>query len=154
VHRRATALKTTLSVLVCLPGEALLAHVGDCRVVLMRDGGTRQLTRDHSWSRDLGALGWVLRGGRKRTRHVLHRALGDQPMVRVDTAQMVSLPGDRFVLCSDGVWGGLSASAFAALVLEPLDDQSLAERLTREALAAGSTDDASAVVVSVPLDGV
>ncbi len=146
---RATALKTTLSVLVCLPGEALLAHIGDCRVTLVREGIARQLTRDHSWSRDLGVLGWVLHGGRQRTRHVLHRALGDQPMVRVDTARVDLRPGDRFVLCSDGVWGNLSASAFAALVMEPLDDQSLAERLTREALASGGSDDASAAVVSM-----
>jgi len=146
---RATALKTTLSVLVCLPDEALLAHVGDCRVLLVRDGHMLQLTRDHSWSRDLSVFGWLLHGGQKRTRHTLHRALGDQPIVRVDTARLALQAGDRFVLCSDGVWGYLSASAFAALALAPLDNQSLAERLAGEALAVGGVDDASAAVVSV-----
>lgn len=148
---RATALKTTLSTIACLPDEALLAHVGDCRVLLVRDGMLRQLTRDHSWSREMRFLGWIQRGSlaRHRSRHYLSRALGDQPLVRVDTARVELKTDDRFILCSDGVWSSIPAPDFAAFAAKHTDDQSLAELLTREAHARGGTDDASAAVISV-----
>jgi PPM family protein phosphatase len=145
---RATALKTTLSAVVCLPDEALLAHVGDCRV---RDGTLRQLTRDHSWSREMRFFSWIQRGSlaQHRSRHFLSRALGDQPLVRVDTARVELKADDRFILCSDGVWSSISAPDFAAFASKHTDDQTLAETLTREAQARGGTDDASAAVISV-----
>lgn len=148
---RGTALKTTLSALVCLPQEALLAHVGDCRVFLVRAGKVSQLTTDHSWSNQMGFPRWPWLSGRaySGSRHRLHRVLGDHPLVRIDTSRMPSQPGDRFILCSDGVWGSIAPSDFAALVIREESDQALAELVTSEALARGGTDDASAAVVSV-----
>ena len=148
---RATALKTTLSAVVCLPDEALLAHVGDCRVLLVRDGMLRQLTRDHSWSREMRFFGWIQRGSlaQHRSRHFLSRALGDQPLVRIDTTRVELRADDRFILCSDGVWSSISAPDFAAFASKQTDDQALADTLTREAQARGGTDDASAAVISV-----
>jgi serine/threonine protein phosphatase PrpC len=148
---RSSALKTTLSALLCTPTEAYLAHVGDCRVYHVRQAHVRQLTRDHSWSRELGVLSLLWRFGRGGTpsRQILSRALGDQPIVRIDAAQLIAHPGDRFVLCSDGVWGSISPSDFTALATLDIDDHALAENLTAAALARGGTDDATAAVVSV-----
>jgi len=148
---RSTALKTTLSALVCLPEEALLAHVGDCRVFLVREGKVTQLTTDHSWSNQMGFLrwGWLSGQAHSGSRHRLHRVLGDHPLVRVDTARIVPQRGDRFILCSDGVWGSIPSPDFADLVTREESDQALADLVTSEALACGGTDDASAAVVSV-----
>src|SRR5579871_153748 len=148
---RSIALKTTLSALVCTPGEALIAHVGDCRVYLVRAGQVTQLTTDHSLARQMGLLRWTWLSGQAHTgsRHRLHRVLGDHPMVQVDTARVEPQSGDRFILCSDGVWGSISAPEFAALITREESDQALADFVTSEALARGGTDDASAAVVSV-----
>ena len=148
---RAIALKTTLSALLCTPTEALIGHVGDCRVFLVRDGKVSQLTTDHSLSQQMGMLRWAWLSGQAHSgsRHRLHRVLGDHPMVRVDTARIATQPGDRFVLCSDGVWGSISRPDFMALVTRTESDQSLADLVTREALARGGTDDASAAFVSI-----
>ncbi len=135
---------------------AYLAHVGDCRVyhvrqTQVRQTQVRQLTRDHSWSRELGVLRLLWRLGRAGppSRHILSRALGDQPIVRVDVAQLAAHPGDRFILCSDGVWGSIGPSDFTALAILDMDDHTLAQSLTAAALARGGTDDATAAVVSV-----
>jgi protein phosphatase len=148
---RETALKTTLSVLVCTPTEALIGHVGDCRVFLVRQGKVAQLTTDHSLSHQMGFLRWTWLSGQAHTgsRHRLHRVLGDHPLVRVDTARVVPQAADRFILCSDGVWGSLSPPDFTTLVNTLENTQALADRLTSAALAQGGTDDASAAVVSV-----
>jgi protein phosphatase len=148
---RSIALKTTLSTLACTPEEALIAHVGDCRVYLVREGKVTQLTTDHSWSQQVGLLRWSWLSGRVHSgsRHRLHRVLGDHPMVQVDTAQVAPQSGDRFILCSDGVWSSFSSQEFAALVTREESEQALADLVTGEALARGGTDDASAAVVSV-----
>jgi serine/threonine protein phosphatase PrpC len=148
---QSTALKTTLSALACTPTEALIGHVGDCRVFLVRQGKVSQLTTDHSLSQQMALLRWVWLSGQAHSgsRHRLHRVLGDHPMVQVDTARVAPTPGDRFVLCSDGVWGSMSPPDLAALITREESDQALAELVTSEALARGGTDDASAAVVSV-----
>ena len=150
-YERSSALKTTLSALLCTPTGTYLAHVGDCRVYHVRQVDVRQLTRDHSWSRELGVLSllWRLGRGGPPSRHALSRVLGDQPIVRIDVAQLAAHPGDRFVLCSDGVWGSISPSDFTALATVDVDDHALAESLTAAAVARGGTDDATAAVVSV-----
>lgn len=150
-YERGSALKTTFSALACTQTEIYLAHVGDCRVYRTRGNDVRQMTRDHTWSREsaflvlLCHLGW----GRPPSRHVLNRVLGDHPIVRIDVAQLAAHPGDRFIICSDGVWGSISPADFAALATQDIDDHALAESLIAEALARGSTDDATAAVVSV-----
>ncbi len=146
-------MKTTLSALVCTPEEALLAHVGDCRIYVLRAGEAHLLTRDHSQVHEAGVWRWLLRaplltaGG--QARHSLTRVLGDQPIVNVDTCRRAVQSGDRFVLCSDGIWCVVSAAHIAMLATEQEDDASLAHTLACEAQARGGTDDASAIVVSL-----
>lgn len=150
---REHAMKTTLSALICSPAEALVAHVGDCRIYVVRAGEARLLTRDHSRAQEARAWRWLLRmplpaaGG--QARHALTRVLGDQPIVQVDSIRLRAEPGDRFILCSDGIWSGVSSAHIAALAAEHEHDAVLAHTLARAAQAHGSTDDASAVVVTL-----
>ena len=148
---RQIALKTTLTVVLCSAERALIAHVGDCRVYLARGGRLRQVTRDHSLARELGLMGrlWPRRRREAMTRHMLSRAVGSHPIVRVDALELAMQPGDRLLLCCDGVWGSLSDERLATVLAEEGSDQALTERLIQEAVAAGSSDDVSAVVITV-----
>ena len=75
--------------------------------------------------------------------------LGANPIVRIDTLARDAQPGDRYLLCCDGVWGSLDAAAIAALAQDEAEPQTLAERAVAAAQAAESPDDASVVVVSL-----
>jgi len=153
--------RTTLTALLAKPTQdgqsalIALAHVGDCRAYLARAGAARLLTRDHTFAGEARALTrLVARVGRRfgrawaPPRHILSRALGADPIVRVDTLVRTAELGDRFALCCDGVWGALEESAFAALVCGEADAQTLAQRLVAAAQEADSPDDVSAVVVA------
>ncbi len=96
---------TTLVAVLALEGRVALAHVGDSRAYLVRQGRIRQLTDDHS------VVGELLRrreisadAAREHPhRHVLTRALGVRPVVEPDLAELSPSSGDVFALCSDGL---------------------------------------------------
>lgn len=136
---------TTLTALVLRGQSYALAHVGDTRAYVLRDGQLTQLTSDHVVDHpDL--------------RHQLLRSVGADDALVVDYAQGDLQVGDVFVLLSDGVHNVLPAKRFSALLSQataaigaaPLaDSQSLSRQLVDAALAAGSTDNATAMVVRV-----
>jgi serine/threonine protein phosphatase PrpC len=147
---RGVQLKTTLSLLVCDLRTVIIAHIGDCRVYLLRDRLVRQLTRDHSQAQAGGVLRrWLRPDAAPTTRHQLNRVVGDHPMVQVDVATLPLRAADRFLLCSDGLWGALPATDLATLLqADADDDHALARQFVQAAQAHGGTDDATAVVVS------
>ena len=131
----------TLTALVLRGHGYTLAHVGDSRAWLIRgDAATAiQLTQDHAFDHP-----------DQRSR--LTRAIGLDDRVRVDYLQGELQQGDIFVLTSDGVHGVLSRSELTAQIVAalrrgPLAAQAASEALVRAALAAGSHDNASALVV-------
>lgn len=125
----------TLTALVLRGHSYTLAHVGDTRAWLLREGECVQLTQDHSVDHpDL--------------RHALSRAIGLDDHVRVDYSQGELHRGDVFVLTSDGVHGVLRRRDLAALAREG-SAQAASEALVRAALAAGSRDNATALVIRV-----
>ena len=130
------AMATTLSALILRGHRYYLAHVGDTRVYLLRDGQLRQLTHDHVWEHpDL--------------RHVLTRAVGLDPHLVLDYASDELLAGDVFLLLSDGVWEPLGEAVLRKLLTVDVEPIKAAELLTREALAAGGRDNASAIVIRI-----
>lgn len=126
---------TTLSAIVLRGHSWTVAHVGDSRVWLLRDGQCQQLTEDHALDRADFAR--------------LTRALGLDDTVRVDYGQGELRAGDRLVLTSDGVHGALSRKRLAALALEHADAQAAAQALVDAALAGGGRDNATALVLQV-----
>ncbi|XHS78964.1 protein phosphatase 2C domain-containing protein [Burkholderiaceae bacterium UC74_6] len=134
-RRRGEAALTTLSAVVLRGHGYTIAHVGDSRIWLLREGsGCQQLTQDHALDqRDFARL---------------TRAIGLDDAVRVDYAQGELRAGDRLLLTSDGVHGVLGRKRFAALAA--LDDaQAAADALVRAALEAGGQDNATALVLQV-----
>lgn len=141
---------TTVAVLLIEGDQAHIAHVGDSRVYLFRAGRLSRLTRDHTVVQqevDAGRLTPEM--ARKVThRNYLTQSVGYHGPVEPDTTTRPLLPGDIFLLCSDGVTDPLDDAGLAELLGET-DPSDLAERLVREAIAGGGEDNITALVVRV-----
>jgi protein phosphatase len=145
----------------CLVGNRLaVAHVGDCRIYLVRSGEARLLTRDHSLAMALVMQGELeLSAVRKhKERSAITRSLGDRrplPGYMVDGLEQVTgkatlelEAGDTLLLCSDGVWEPLDEGELVALLTASGSDlNGAAEAIVVATLARGGGDNATVVLV-------
>jgi serine/threonine protein phosphatase PrpC len=130
------AAATTFTALVLLGRNAHVLHVGDTRAYLLHDEHLLRLTDDHTLSQsDL--------------RHVLSRAVGMEPEVRLDHRLQSLRAHDRLLLCTDGVHGALQDRELRALLLRRRSPTEDAQHIVDAALAAGSQDNASCIIVDV-----
>jgi type VI secretion system protein ImpM len=140
----------TTIVVLCIRGQDWgVLWAGDSRAYLLRDGQLRGLTRDHSvgaGNGDFDELNPAPSGGE------LTRALGGHETLLLDHRTGHVHPGDRFLLCSDGVHGVLDHQALRSLLLSHPDAEQAASALMQEAIRAGSRDNVSAVVVDIIAD--
>ena len=128
----------------------VLANVGDCRAYLVRDGQSRQLTRDHSFVAEQIAAGMLTEAQARESsyRHVITRALGQRPDVEVDLYREPLRREDIVVLCSDGLHGQAEPDEIALAVTRvPLDEACRA--LVRLANERGGPDNITIVAVRV-----
>lgn len=129
-------LLTTLTALVLRGRRYFLAHIGDCRAYLWRDGQLQRLTEEHVWEQP-------------GMQHVLTRALGlDQHLV-VDYRDGELQPGDAFLLLSDGVWATLGERDLASALQRDEPPEATCAQLVSSAHRAGSQDNASVLLVRV-----
>jgi serine/threonine protein phosphatase PrpC len=126
---------TTLTALVLRGHSYTLAHVGDTRAYLLREGQVTQLTVDHVMPHH-------------DFRHQLMRVVGAEDRLVVDYMQGDLQVGDVFVLLSDGVHGSLRLRQLAELAELP-QAQRISDSLVQAAIQAGSNDNATALVVRV-----
>jgi serine/threonine protein phosphatase PrpC len=99
---------TTISALLLVGERGFIAHVGDSRIYMVRQGQVIQLTEDHSLINELIRRGKVTKEGLGRSpysayKNAVTRAVGVYETVQVDTIDLEVLPGDQFLLCSDGL---------------------------------------------------
>ncbi|MDQ3147546.1 MAG: Stp1/IreP family PP2C-type Ser/Thr phosphatase, partial [Actinomycetota bacterium] len=133
----------------------LITNVGDSRVYLFRDGELTQVTVDHSLVEDLVREG-RLPPEEARThpqRNIVTRVLGNEPDVEVDPFPVVPRRGDRFVLCSDGLFSELTDDRIAGVLRRLKDPTDAARDLVRLANDAGGRDNITVVLVDVVEDG-
>ena len=126
---------------------------GDSRVYRFRDGVLMQLSHDHSLVQELvdaNALPAASAASHPRA-NVITRALGVGPLVELDRRSGALLPGDRFLLCSDGLSGLVCDDAIRQQLCAPIDEA--ARSLVDAALAAGGHDNLSVVLVDCPGGG-
>ena len=138
---------TTLSVIWPEEEKMLIAHVGDSRVYLMRDGQLRQVTQDHSMVADMVRRGLLTeeQAATHPMRNYITRAVGTEPTVEVDVLAMERQRGDRWLVCSDGLHGLVAKEELQALMA--LDDmEEAADQMIREALNRGGRDNVSLVL--------
>jgi len=141
---------TTLTLLLIYGRYAVVGHVGDSRLYLLRSGTIHQLTHDHTMIQDM-----IDRGGlppeaarNHPMAHVLCRAVGVMESVQVDTLNLEILPADKFLLCTDGISSVLSDRDLETLLIRHQSAEA-PHKLLEAALSAKSLDNLSALVVEV-----
>jgi serine/threonine protein phosphatase PrpC len=141
---------TTMVALVLADERAIIAHVGDSRAYLLRNGELRQLTSDHSWVNEQVKLGLLTREQAQRhpMRNIVTRALGNQPEVEVDLSEESIRPGDIFTLCSDGLSGMLDDAEIHEILQEHgAVPQAACRELVDRANARGGEDNITVIVM-------
>ena len=142
---------TTCSCLALLPGAALIAHVGDSRVYRWRKGLLEQLTFDHSLVWEMAAASDITDENIPSCipKNVITRSLGPHPMVNVDLEGPYQIePGDKFLLCSDGLTGVVDNDLLAGL-LAVLSPAEAVATLVDVANLRGGPDNITVVVIEV-----
>lgn len=142
---------TTMTLVSLDPGgKARFAHVGDSRGYLFRDGVLTQVTEDHTVAAEYVTLGRIRpeEAVSHPQRHMLTRTLGLTRFVNVDEHEVELAPGDRILLCSDGLTEMVSDDLIAD-TLDGNEAEEAAWRLVELANAAGGLDNISVIVIDV-----
>ncbi|MBT1162237.1 protein phosphatase 2C domain-containing protein [Bifidobacterium sp. SO1] len=153
-ERKLAGMGTTVVALVLVAGHWVLAHIGDSRAYLLRDGKLTRMTHDHSYVQHLIDMGRITEAEAKNhpQRNVVMRVLGDFDIdPRPDIAIRKAHPADRWLLCSDGLCGVLEDSTIEQVMADCTDQEECAQRLVGMALKAGSTDNVTAVIADATL---
>lgn len=139
---------TTATAVLIRGSWAAVAHVGDSRAYLIRDGAVKVLTEDHSHGADMVRRKlWTAEQAKKSPNaNALTRALGVQQSLRTDLLQVELSPGDILLMTSDGIHDAMGDAALNDFILQAGDGLD-PEKLVEAALAAKGRDDATAVVV-------
>jgi len=127
-----------------------IAHVGDSRLYLLRDGSLRQLTKDHSWVQEQVDSG-VLTDEEAKThplKNIITRSLGHDRELLVDLIKIEFEPGDKYMMCSDGLTNMVDDDLILEVMSE-MDVESAVNDLVRRALEAGGLDNVTAVMVEI-----
>jgi serine/threonine protein phosphatase PrpC/CRP-like cAMP-binding protein len=140
---------TTLSALLIAGANGFIAHVGDSRIYMMRDGRIQQVTEDHTVFNELVKRGKLTRDQIERVaqKNAITRAVGVYERVEVDTLFVEVLPGDQFLLASDGLHGYINHTAELEPYFEDEDGDAAAHGLIELANKKGGKDNITAVLV-------
>ncbi|MGN6251345.1 MAG: PP2C family protein-serine/threonine phosphatase [Marmoricola sp.] len=141
---------TTLTAALFDGSRLCVAHVGDSRGYLLRDGVLEQLTKDHTFVQSLVDEGRITEDEARTHPHrnLILRAVDGVHEPEADVSAHELLPGDRVLLCSDGCSGALDEATMAQLLtLDPLDQA--APALVTAALEAGSSDNVTVVLAEL-----
>lgn len=154
VHTRPelAGMGTTVSALVMVDDYAVIAHIGDSRIYLYRDGALTQITTDHTFVQRLVDSGRITPEEARYhpRRSVLMRVLGDMDAEpELDTFIMPTQPGDRWLLCSDGLSGVVDDPHTAKALGAGLAPGRTADVLLKQALDGGAPDNVTIVIVDV-----
>jgi PPM family protein phosphatase len=147
---------TTLVALAQITDGRLVAiNVGDSRLYMLHEGELRQVTSDHNLVAELVAEGRLSKEEAEfhPRRNIMTRALGVDPEVPVDEFVLDASPGDRFLLCSDGLPRELSDDEISSLLRGVDDPDEAARALVEEAKRQGGNDNITVIVVDVVTGG-
>jgi protein phosphatase len=143
---------TTVTALLRTGNRLALAHIGDSRAYLLREGGLVQITKDHTFVQTLVDEGrlTVTEAEHHPQRSVLMRVLSDVvDDVTPDLSMREARIGDRYLLCSDGLSGVVSLETLQETLAEVPDPTSTCEALVQLALRAGAPDNVTCIVADV-----
>ncbi|HWC64997.1 MAG TPA: protein phosphatase 2C domain-containing protein [Thermoanaerobaculia bacterium] len=138
---------TTLVLLLCDGDRTWIAHAGDSRAYRWRAGALERLSRDHSFAEELERAAGVSVRAKSPFGHVLTRCLGREGAWEPDVREVEVSPGDRFLLCCDGLTDMVDEEDLRALLSLERPPEETGKRLVDSANAAGGKDNITAVVV-------
>lgn len=151
-HAEIAGMGTTFSGIMFTGTTVTVAHIGDSRVYLARDGVVKQITSDHTFVQRLVDTGRITEEEAlvHPRRSVLMRVLGDvEQFPEVDIEHFETKPGDRWLVCSDGLSGVVPTGILQGILLSKVSPQESTELLVGEALEFGAPDNVTVVVVDV-----
>ncbi|MEW6555412.1 MAG: Stp1/IreP family PP2C-type Ser/Thr phosphatase [Actinomycetota bacterium] len=139
---------TTFTV-VLVEGGLFLGHVGDSRAYIWREGRMRPMTRDHSLVERMVDEGHLSpRDARTHPqRNVILRALGVERELEIDLDTVDAVPGDRLLLCSDGLSGMLEDAEIESIISGEAEPEEGCRRLVEAANTRGGMDNTTVIVV-------
>jgi protein phosphatase len=151
-HPELTGMGTTVSALMRVDDKMAIAHIGDSRIYLLRDGVLEQVTTDHTFVQRLVDTGRITEEEALThpRRSVLMRVLGDvDSSPEIDTWTVDLMPGDRWLICSDGLSGVVKQEVIAAILANVESPTAAADRLVRATLDGGAPDNVTVIIVDV-----
>lgn len=130
---------------------ATMVHVGDSRMYQLRDGALRQVSDDHSVAEEWVRMGRLTpaEAAEHPRRHQLTRAVGVEETIAVDVLSLDVQPGDRLLLCSDGLSNELSDVVIAQLASAPIPLDQAVRDLVNAAKAAGGRDNITVALIEL-----
>lgn len=142
---------TTLVMMLTVGSHAFVAHVGDSRNYLYRQGEVHQVTEDHSYVNEMVKQGVMTREQAAKSPHanIITRCIGQNEFVQVDILQMELLDGDRFLLCSDGLCEYMPDKEFVRIIESEREIPKLPKIFIDFANKKGGKDNITAVVLQV-----
>lgn len=125
---------TTIVALLITSQEAICLHVGDSRLYQLRAGEIIHRTFDHSHVFELVKAGMMTEEEARVSNHsnIITRALGISPTVEIEMDNLSYQQGDRFLLCTDGIWGTLSEMELIKLASKPGNIEQINEELVEK----------------------
>jgi protein phosphatase len=147
-HPEYRGMGTTATIAGLLGDTLYLAQVGDSRAYIVRDGVTRQITKDQSLMQKLIEAGEMTEEEAEHSerRNIILQALGPESTIKVDLTHQQIRRGDTLVLCSDGLSGQVSKEQIAEIVRQEPDLTKVSHRLIDLANAAGGPDNITVIL--------
>ena len=148
-HPERAEMGTTIVAVVFRHEKSWCVHVGDSRLYLWRDNVLTPLTEDHTW------VAWALKSGTISPeeagihpwRHVLSQCLGRRELCSIETDILNVQPGDRLLLCSDGLTGEVSEEEISAYLKEAETCEEAVTELIETAKDNGGSDNITVIVI-------
>ena len=146
---------TTMTAALLTDESLLVAHVGDSRAYLLHGDKLSQVTDDHSWVGEMVRRGELTpeQAARHPHRSVITKALGTDMILEPDVLELPVEPGDRVLLCSDGLTGMVGDKTIAGLMSAGTDAQATAQSLVDAALENGGDDNVTVLVIDIEASG-
>jgi serine/threonine protein phosphatase PrpC len=143
---------TTTTAVVILGDMAYIAHVGDTRVYLIKNGEMEQITRDHSVVQRLVELQQLTpeEAAEDRRRNILYRALGQTENLEVDLIMRRLTPSTKMLICSDGLWNMMPDETILSIINQFPSPQETCDHLVAMANEMGGQDNITTILIQMP----